>query len=97
MTELKEHDHPEHCWTWTRTEVEFINARVRDYGRAEYLRGLEQAAKVCDDYAVDKWNLYKGRPPYTGKEDGRADPHIQGESCGADDCVEAIRALMEST
>jgi hypothetical protein len=49
MTELTEHEHPEPYLVWTNTELEFINARVRDYGRAEYLRGLEDAAKVCED------------------------------------------------
>jgi hypothetical protein len=55
----------------------------------------EACAKLCEDYAKDKWNLYKGRSPYTGEEDEYADPHVEGESCGAIDCAEAIRGRTE--
>lgn len=41
--------------------------------------------------AIDMWNLYKGRPPYKGDEEGRASDFTQGRSAGADDCAEAIR------
>lgn len=58
-------------------------------------QALERAVKTCDSVSVDRWNLYKGRSPYTGSEDGRASPHVQGESDGADKCAEAIRALMK--
>lgn len=51
----------------------------------------ERAAKVCDEYASSRWNLYKGRPPFSGSEEGRASPHVQGESCGAEDCADLIR------
>ena len=54
---------------------------------------LEEAAKVCDNIENDHWNLYKGRPPYTGSEAGRADPHEQGVSMGAGECAAAIRGL----
>lgn len=54
---------------------------------------LATAAKVCDGIATDRWNLYKGRKPYTGAEPGRADPSVQGESDGADSCAAAIRTL----
>jgi hypothetical protein len=52
----------------------------------------EACAKVCDDIGEDLWSLYKGRSPYTGKEEGRADMHVQGKSDGADECAAAIRA-----
>jgi hypothetical protein len=51
----------------------------------------ETCAKVCDDIGEDLWSLYKGRAPYTGKEEGRADMHVQGKSDGADECASAIR------
>lgn len=51
----------------------------------------EACAKVCDEIAIDMWNLYKGRPPYKGDEEGRASDFTQGRSAGADDCSEAIR------
>ena len=62
---------------------------------AEAIRAeaLEEAAKVCDNIENDHWNLYKGRPPYTGSEAGRADPHEQGVSMGAGECAAAIRGM----
>jgi hypothetical protein len=51
----------------------------------------EACAKLCDEIAIDMWNLYKGRPPYKGDEKGRASDFTQGRSAGADDCAEAIR------
>lgn len=59
-------------------------------------QALERAAKVCDEVSVDRWNLYKGRAPYTGSEDGRASAAVQGESDGADACAAKIRALLET-
>ena len=52
-------------------------------------------AEICATYASDKWSLYKGRPPYTGAEDGRANMFVQGQSDGADDCAEAIEKEQE--
>ena len=54
-------------------------------------REREACAKLCDEIAIDMWNLYKGRPPYKGDEEGRASDFTQGRSAGADDCAEAIR------
>ena len=51
----------------------------------------ERCAKACDAIAEDKWSLYKGRAPYTGKEPGRASDYVQGQSDGADQCADAIR------
>lgn len=54
----------------------------------------EACAKLCDEIAIDMWNmwkLYKGRPPYKGDKEGRASDFTQGRSAGADDCAEAIR------
>lgn len=56
---------------------------------------LEEAAKVCDDLGFDRWNLYKGRAPYTGREDGRANSYVEGESDGAGKCSVAIRAIAK--
>jgi hypothetical protein len=54
---------------------------------------LEEAGKTCDAIEDDRWALYKGRKPYTGRELGRADNITQGESSGATLCAEAIRAM----
>lgn len=52
----------------------------------------EACARVCDEIAADRWNIYKGRSPYSGREEGRASPHVQGENSGAEMCANAIRA-----
>ena len=54
---------------------------------------LEAAAVQCEQYAIDKWALYKGSKPYTGSEPGRASHYAQGQSDGADYCADAIRAM----
>jgi hypothetical protein len=69
----------------SRREVDAMVALARADER-------EACAKVCDDIGEDLWSLYKGRAPYTGKEEGRADMHVQGKSDGADECAAAIRA-----
>jgi hypothetical protein len=58
---------------------------------------LEEAAKCCDEIEKDRWALYKGRPPYTGKEKHRASDYTQGESDGASQCADDIRALKDKT
>jgi hypothetical protein len=45
-----------------------------------------------DKIETDKWALYKGRPPYTGLEAGRAQEFTQGQADGAALCWQAIRA-----
>lgn len=56
---------------------------------------IDRAEKVCEAIENERWALYKGRPPYTGTEQGRADNYVQGESGGACLCADAIRALKE--
>ncbi|MDR6389155.1 hypothetical protein J2803_001757 [Paraburkholderia phenoliruptrix] len=58
---------------------------------------LEEAAKACDEISINRWNLYKGRAPYTGSESGRADSYVAGESDGAERCADAIRALARES
>jgi hypothetical protein len=55
----------------------------------------EACAKVADSICDDKWALYLGRPPYTGKEPERASDYMQGKAEGAGYCAEAIRARGE--
>lgn len=47
---------------------------------------LKEAIKLCEDYSNDRYNLYKGRSPYKGNEEGRADNYIEGQSAGAELC-----------
>jgi hypothetical protein len=94
-----------HGWTsWVGTQsTEFLKrfeALVRADERDKWMERAhtmilgerEACAKVCEDIGEDLWALYKGRAPYTGKEEGRADMHVQGKSDGADECAAAIRA-----
>jgi hypothetical protein len=79
------------CWKSPQlfTVLEFARAIEQASRRA----AIEECAGVCDDIEIDRWNLYKGRTPYTGSEDGRANPHVEGMSDGAGNCATAIRAL----
>jgi hypothetical protein len=71
---------------------------IQIHGDVEYFAELvaaaerEACAEVCDDVCANFYALYKGRPPYTGKENGRGDPIADGASHGAEKCAAAIRA-----
>lgn len=56
-------------------------------------QALEDAAKLCDEYADTKWQAYK-HGPINGDE--RADPHTEGLSDGAESCGLAIRSLKSN-
>ena len=56
---------------------------------------LKEAIKLCEDYSDDRYNLYKGRPPYKGNEEGRADNYVEGQSAGAEYCVNILEELLE--
>ena len=51
----------------------------------------EACEKLCEDIGYGFRNLYKGWPPYTGNEDGRANLYVEGQSDGAYECSEALR------
>ena len=56
-----------------------------------HTKSVRKPETNVDEIAIDMWNLYKGRPPYKGDEEGRASDFTQCRSAGADDCAEAIR------
>ena len=56
---------------------------------------LKEAIKLCEDYRNDRYNLYKGRRPYKGNEEGRADNYVEGQSAGAEHCVNILEELLE--
>lgn len=56
---------------------------------------LKQAIKLCEDYSNDRYNLYKGRSPYKGNEEGRADNYVEGQSDGAGYCVNILEEMLE--
>jgi len=49
---IKEFDHPEHYWTWTPIEVEFINKKLKEeYDRGwkdGYKQGASNSAAITD-------------------------------------------------
>ena len=57
---------------------------------ADYAK--KRDAKICDEYGAGRYQLFKGRPPYNGTEEGRADTYIAGQSDGAEDCATLIRS-----
>lgn len=65
--------------------VQAVQAEARAWERNACL-------EICKAIAIDRWSLYKGRPPYNGTEAGRADNYTQGQSDGAHACAEAIKA-----
>ena len=71
--------------------VDALGSEIVDRIEFEIDTEREACAKLCDEIAIDMCNLYKGRPPYKGDEEGRASDFTQGRSAGADDCAEAIR------
>lgn len=55
-------------------------------------RTLERAAEKCDEYGEEKWQAYKLSP---ANHPDRANPHVEGQSDGAEDCAIAIRAMIK--
>lgn len=68
-------------------ETQFVNQHTIDI--------LKEAIKLCEDYSNDRYSLYKGRQPYKGNEEGRADNYVEGQSAGADYCVSILEELLE--
>jgi hypothetical protein len=72
--------------------VDRVEAVIRKAEEAE----REACAKACEDYSADRWAAYKGQPPYEPMNSYRGNPHTQGQSSGAEDCADAIRARGNS-
>ena len=72
-----------------------MNKQPDTNGINKQIEILEQAIKICNDYSEDKYNLYKGRAPYKGNEEGRADNYVEGQSAGAEYCVSILEELLE--
>lgn len=52
LKDLTEHDHPEHCWTWLKAEIDFINKRVRTAYEEGFLDGEKHAVKSAVTRAI---------------------------------------------
>ena len=68
------------------------SARVERFAALVAAAEREACAKACEDYSADRWAAYKGQPPYEPMNSYRGNPHAQGQSSGAEDCADAIRA-----
>jgi len=55
---------------------------------------LREAADRCGAIEDNWWALYDGKPPFTGREEGRAHPRCEGASDGAGECRSAILSLL---
>lgn len=75
----------------TRDEHGAYTSFATHLGWELWKAATERAANACDEIAADRWNLYKGRSPYSGREEGRASSQTQGENLGAEACASAIR------
>ena len=74
-------------YKWNRRADPIIRREIEN---AAY----ERAAGVCDEYADEQWDAYKGR---NGVKDEKClcNPHTEGMSDGASECAAAIRALKK--
>lgn len=76
-------------------DASFTYASRREMAIAVAAMVAEECARECDRIEDDKWGSYKGRPPHKADGPMRANPHVQGESCGANECAAAIRQRAE--
>jgi hypothetical protein len=83
------------CGYWSGQTVEMNDVGLERFAALVAAAEREECAKVADSICDDKWALYLGRPPYTGKEPERASDYMQGKAEGAGYCAEAIRARGE--
>ena len=52
----------------------------------------EACAKLCEAIEADRWGAYKGHVPHEQRPENGSE-YVQGQSCGADMCMDAIRAM----
>lgn len=77
---------------WPGSYLDYEVQLACDVWQAACAWQRERDAKLCEAYAIDRHALYKGRPPYTGKEPQRYDPYTEGASDAADFCADKIRS-----
>ena len=86
---------------WTKHQFDncneyFNKQRETHFVNQHTINILKEAIKLCEDYSNDRYNLYKGRQPYKGNEEGRADNYVEGQSAGAEYCVSILEELLET-
>ena len=85
---------------WTKHQFDncneyFNKQRETQFTNQHTIDSLKEAIKLCEDYSNDRYNLYKGRSPYKGNEEGRDDNYVEGQSAGAEYCVNILEELLE--
>ncbi len=85
MTSFQEHINKNHPGVSTGSAEYELLAGIWD-------AAIQAAGKACDTISSLAYSKYKGADG--GPVSGRADPHDQGRSCGADECADAVRQLF---
>lgn len=73
----------------------YFNKQQTQFANQHTINILKEAIKLCEDYSNDRYNLYKGRPPYKGNEEGKADNYVEGQSAGVEYCVNILEDMLE--
>ena len=76
--------------------MNIIFGQQTQFANQDTIDVLKEAIKLCEEYSNDRYSLYKGRQPYKGNEEGRADNYVEGQSAGADYCVTILEELLET-
>lgn len=84
---------------WTKHQFDkcneyFNKQRETQFVNQHTINILKEAIKLCEDYSNDRYNIYKGRSPYKGNEEGRADNYVEGQSAGAEYCVNILEEML---
>ncbi len=69
-----------------------ITTELAKFAELVAAKEREACANLCGAIEDKHWALYKGNPPFTGQEEGRANPYTEGLSMGAAECMAAIEA-----
>lgn len=85
---------------WTKHQFdncnEYFNKQQTQFANQHTIDILRETIKLCEDYSNDRYNLYKGRSPYKGNEEGRADNYVEGQSAGAECCIGILEEMLEN-
>jgi hypothetical protein len=75
-----------------RAEVDRWRTEALIIGRAVERAALERASQRCDEIEKEYWSMFKhadADSPFRGNQ------YVSGQSDGAGECANAIRALMQ--
>ena len=67
-------------------------AQLSEFAALVAAKEREACAKLCEAIEADRWGAYKGHVPHEQRPENGSE-YVQGQSCGADMCMDAIRAM----